>query len=47
MSRQFEEPKQKKKRVLRYAFILALILAVCGFCYPLFKLDVLHYKQLM
>ena len=45
MSRQFEEPKQKKKRMLRYAFILALILAVCGFCYPLFKLDALHDKQ--
>ena len=33
------------KKVLQYAFILTLMLAVCGLCYPLFKIDMLHDKQ--
>lgn len=45
MSRQFKKPTQKMKKVLQYAFILTLMLAVCGLCYPLFKIDMLHDKQ--
>ena len=45
MSRQFKKPTQKMKKVLQYTFILTMMIEVCGLCYPLFKIDMLHDKQ--